>query len=342
MQNTTGGISFFSNRYGWACDNLVNYEVVIASGRIINANKTSHSDLYWALRGGGNNFGVVTRFDASAYPQSLMWGGDRVYPIAANTSLIEPFVHFGKDGVLEDKDAAAILSFAYDAASGSWLTVTSLEHTMPQPSGQHPVVFDGFFGVPGAVFDGTATKSQSNITLEFDAAGPNGFRETFWTLSFILDEGIISNILQIWFEETEPLTRLGFTTFLPALAFQAITLPQIAHMSQEGGNALGLSGSGAPLLISHWTFMWDDEQQDAAVLDAYSRILTRAKAVGEELGVGHRYIYQNYASQFQDPIRGYGLESRERLIDVSRKYDPTGVFQYLQPGYFKLDRDHPQ
>lgn len=59
-----GGVSFFSGEYGWACDNVYNYQVVTADGQIVDVNYDSeYSDLYWALRGGGNNFGLVTRFD---------------------------------------------------------------------------------------------------------------------------------------------------------------------------------------------------------------------------------------------------------------------------------------
>ncbi len=56
-----GGISWFSGRRGWALDGVKNYEVVVASGEILDVNLESYPDLYWALRGGGNNFGIVTR-----------------------------------------------------------------------------------------------------------------------------------------------------------------------------------------------------------------------------------------------------------------------------------------
>jgi FAD/FMN-containing dehydrogenase len=56
-----GGISWYSGRHGWACDGVKNYEVVVASGEILEVNQETYPDLYWALRGGGNNFGVVTR-----------------------------------------------------------------------------------------------------------------------------------------------------------------------------------------------------------------------------------------------------------------------------------------
>jgi hypothetical protein len=54
------------------------------------------------------------------------------------------------------------------------------------------------------------------------------------------------------------------------------------------------------------------------------------------LGLGHRYIYQNYASAEQNVFWGYGEQNLEKLREVSRKYDPNGVFEKLQLGYFKL------
>lgn len=63
-----GGVSWYNARTGFACDSVVNYEVVLANGLIINANATNHFDLFRALKGGGSNFGIVTRFDLEAFP----------------------------------------------------------------------------------------------------------------------------------------------------------------------------------------------------------------------------------------------------------------------------------
>jgi hypothetical protein len=75
LMSGLGGISHLSKRYGWGCDNVRNYEVVLANSSISNINLESNPDLYWALRGGGNNFGIVTRFDLEVHPQVPMWGG---------------------------------------------------------------------------------------------------------------------------------------------------------------------------------------------------------------------------------------------------------------------------
>lgn len=57
-----GGLSFMSGQYGLPCDHVVNYEVVLSSGQIVNANSNSNIDLFWALKGGGNQFGILIRY----------------------------------------------------------------------------------------------------------------------------------------------------------------------------------------------------------------------------------------------------------------------------------------
>lgn len=70
-----GGITFQARRHGWNCDNIYGYEVVLASGEVVYASASSHQDLWLALKGGSNNFGIVTRFDFAAFEQGDMWGG---------------------------------------------------------------------------------------------------------------------------------------------------------------------------------------------------------------------------------------------------------------------------
>ncbi|KAK8075648.1 hypothetical protein PG997_010311 [Apiospora hydei] len=81
---TGGGNNFFSAKYGFGCDNVVNFEVALASGEIVNANAQENSDLFKALKGGSSNFGIVTRFDMRAIEGvSSLWGGLVTY--AADT-----------------------------------------------------------------------------------------------------------------------------------------------------------------------------------------------------------------------------------------------------------------
>ena len=104
-----GGISHFSHRRGWACDNVAVYEVVTASGLIVNASPTSYADLYWALRGGSGNFGVVTNFKLAAFPLGGMWGGSRLYLEAQIPAVLDAMYSFTTLRSSQDPDAAEIV-----------------------------------------------------------------------------------------------------------------------------------------------------------------------------------------------------------------------------------------
>jgi hypothetical protein len=110
-----GGISHFASKLGWACDNVASFELVTASGLPITVSPTSHPDLYWALRGGGNNFGIVTNFKLNAFPLGQMWGGDRIYPENSFPSVLDAINDFTLQGSKKDADAAQILVCLYHA-----------------------------------------------------------------------------------------------------------------------------------------------------------------------------------------------------------------------------------
>jgi FAD/FMN-containing dehydrogenase len=74
-----GGINYFSSKYGWAANTVSNFEVVLANGTIVNANAQTNPDLFWALKGGSSNFGIVTRFDVRTFPVTSVYGGTTFY-----------------------------------------------------------------------------------------------------------------------------------------------------------------------------------------------------------------------------------------------------------------------
>ena len=70
-----GGVNFYGNQVGFGADTVINYEVVLANGSVVEVNQTSSPDLFWALKGGSSNFGLVTRFDLKTIPSRKVWAG---------------------------------------------------------------------------------------------------------------------------------------------------------------------------------------------------------------------------------------------------------------------------
>ncbi|KAL6716687.1 hypothetical protein ACLMJK_006255 [Lecanora helva] len=322
-----GGISFFSGRYGWACDGVRNYQVVLANGQITNVNQQSYPDLYFALRGGGNNFGIVTRFDLETFPQGQMWGGMTVHPLEANVSVYNAFNNFAKNAS-NDPDAALITAVAF--AQGQYFISNDYEYAKPVVN---PPIFHEFTSIPN-ITSTTRITSLSSLTRELNASNPSGFRETYTTATFKNNPELQIQILDFFHEEVENLKDAK--GFLPALVMQPITKAMISHFSKNGGNALGIKESDGPLNLLNLAFMWTNPSDDSRIIAATRRIISNANAAAKRMGLDYKYIYQNYASLDQSVFASYGAANQQRLISISKRFDPDQVFQKLQPGYFKL------
>lgn len=74
-----GGISFYGNQVGFSADTVISYEVVLADGTIVSATAHEEQDLFWALKGGSSNFGIVTQFEMETIPSKQVWAGILTY-----------------------------------------------------------------------------------------------------------------------------------------------------------------------------------------------------------------------------------------------------------------------
>ena len=257
-----------------------------------------------------------------------MWGGDITYTSDKQPDIINALVQFGHD-VSQDTKAALIIELVY--TSGQEICIASLEYS--DPVAVSPPIFENFKNIT-ALSDATKIQSLSNITLEFKAESPDGLRETFWTATFKLDTDFVTYLTNLFFSGIDPIkSAVGV---VPVLDLQVIPTSEIEQMQKNGGNALGLDPSDGPLILFHLICMWESPEDDDAIYSALGAIIKEAIAEAQNRGMFNEYHYMNYASQFQDVIASYGAENRERLLEISRKYDPHHVFEKLQPGFFKL------
>ena len=108
-----GGMAFFTVRYGLACDNIVEYKVVLADGQIISARKDGdHADLFRALKGGSSNFGIVTNFRMRTLSLAPVWAGTTVHPKEAVPDAIRALKDF-TDDIPSDVDSNLLCFFTY-------------------------------------------------------------------------------------------------------------------------------------------------------------------------------------------------------------------------------------
>ncbi|KAF4256498.1 hypothetical protein CNMCM8812_007190 [Aspergillus fumigatus] len=133
-----GGISFFTPRFGLACSNVLAYEVVLASGKIVTATALSYPDLWRALKGGSNNLGIVTRFTVRCFPSTQIWSGFMYAPNSQSTKALMALHESAKHadsricGAAVDTHAAApIACFAYIQGLGMQAVTVHLAYTKP-------------------------------------------------------------------------------------------------------------------------------------------------------------------------------------------------------------------
>ncbi|PBP15810.1 FAD binding domain-containing protein [Diplocarpon rosae] len=362
---TGGGISFFSGRYGWACDNVNSYEVVFADGSVQEVTYSNYPDLYFALRGGGNNFGIVTRFDLVTFPQGDLWAGSETYLYSNRTSeSLNDALSWLNINAPTDNYAQVILAYAYVQSLDTYIIASDLQYGKPAAN---PPILHNFTATPGAVASTLRVTNLTGLVAEFNDSNPGGFRhvscrlsdgyrvltctrQTYWTLMIKNSPTLMSQIVSIFMEDSKPVKDAA--DIVPSITFQPIPLDMISHFTKNGGNALGITTADGPLIRTHaqpscgnvltmvpvfnLVYSWSSASDDSRILAAARSIISRSNSTAYTRGLGHAFIYQNYAALEQPVLQSYGRQNLARLQAVSRKYDPKGVWQKLQPGYFKL------
>ncbi|KAJ2997399.1 hypothetical protein NUW58_g665 [Xylaria curta] len=190
---TGGGISFFSPQHGFACDNVRNMQVVLANGTIINANATSHSLLFRALKGGQNNFGIVTRFDLVTHPQHKYWGGAIQYPESADATQLSAFTAF-KEGPY-DPFSEIEQTFVYVGLQKVFSSTNNLFYTK---DGVNTSNLRQFTDIQPQIVNTARISESSDFAAELEAFQPMNQFATYSTISFPISGGVLSKVHSLW------------------------------------------------------------------------------------------------------------------------------------------------
>lgn len=329
-----GGNSFHSGRRGFGCDDVMNYEVVLASGEIVDANAAVNSDLFKALKGGGNNFGIVTRFDMATFEGKELWGGLRVSSNDYKADILDHFVRLVDNSHLHPEDAEIVVF------------------------GHFPAIMEGLSIMYTTVNTDGMDNSTSFAELENIPTVQNGIQKwsySSWINTYYTPGGQRA----VWFSTTtknniDVLTKLtelhevfvaDLKTDIAAADFgtQFIIQPLPTYFADlgaaKGGNVLGLDSSLTENQVLHlFIVTMQTEEQESLVYGKLSALVAEYEAYAATSGADAQWRYLNYANPTQDPLKGYGAKNIAFLHEVSAKYDPTGVFQSRIPGGFKISR----
>lgn len=323
-----GGISFYSNAYGWALDNIQSYEVVLANGTIVNASMSSHPELFKALRGGGGNFGIITSFTLDAYPYTGMWGGLRCWNFSYGEALKEAFFNMGAAAA---RDPKASLPLAFALENGRWTYSSIMSYC---DAVAEPPIFGEVKAIPTQL-DDTKIQNQTEMVRSMTALYPHNVENSLWVTCAQVDQRIFSFWVDTWITEMDKI--LHIKGLKPQAVIHYITSNMVDRMGRNGGNSLGLAGKG-PFLMFTAEPLWHEAKDSPLVFATMRTFFVKVEAEAKRLGVDHPYIYLNYANQYQNAFAGLEKQTKLFLNAISCKYDPDGVFQGLRGAGFKLDR----
>ncbi|KAK2782709.1 hypothetical protein FQN53_009633 [Emmonsiellopsis sp. PD_33] len=321
-----GGISYVSNLYGWACNNVQNYELVGAHGGIRNVD-VSNPELFHALCGGGNNFGIVTHFTLNTFPQGPIWQGAKTFDISQKSPILDAYVSFALNAPQDIYSMNSFTSFNYE---GGVESASMVFHNLNGTS--DPAIFDEMKEIP-TLHVREDVGSLSQLSKILGDASPSGFRNTYWTYTFKVDRQVAGFLIDTFLDAIEPLKHSIRGLQRIYCILQSITTPTLTHMQN---NLMGLSVDDGPYTLALLTAVWTEESDDKLIHTTFAEVVRKTKEKAQEVGVDVEFLYMNYASQFQDPIGGYGEENVRKLREAAKYDDPGQVLGRLLNGGFKI------
>jgi FAD/FMN-containing dehydrogenase len=300
-----GGLGWLMAKYGLAADNLLAVELVTAEGEVLDVDADSHPDLFWALRGGGGNFGVATTFTFQLHPLRTIVGGLIAHPIDAAPDLLR-FYRDAVAGCSDDLTVFAALVHAPDG-SGTKLSAMVVFHTGDAAEAERELEPFKAWGSPLMVEVGPMPYPVMNTLL--DAAYPAGSLN-YWLSSFTrgLPDELIDIAVERFAVVPSPMTAILLERFHGAVTRVGLTETAVPHRA-EGWNLL---------LPSVWT---DPADTDANI--AWGR--ETFAAMRPHFGTG-RWLNYLGDDQADDAIRAAYGPNYDRLREVKRRYDPDNVF----------------
>ncbi|KAF9648818.1 FAD-binding domain-containing protein [Thelephora ganbajun] len=323
-----GGYSYKTNQHGLAIDSIVGFNLVLPNGTVTCVTQSTHPDLFFGLKGGFNNFGIVTDFTMSTFPQTEVWGGQVTYSSAQFSEVRAAIADFS---VYAQDPKAAVLP-SYGNFRGNQFINQGIFYDDPTPP---PGTFDNFTNISSLSSD-LKTRSYADMITTPPVNSSAGFRGSFQMLGLshftqtILEA--VEDELNFWSAKLTPKsgTLFSYTVepFLPSYLSHANSP---SAFPTPAARKLGKAPN--PLLVYFgWNNSFYDDEFVGAVEESANRLAAIAKAEG--LLSNHPLaLYGNYVNSRTPLVDIYG-ENLPKLRALRAEIDPENVMDLA--GGFKF------
>lgn len=310
-----GGIGYLARGFGLSCDNLVSAEIVTADGRTLTASETQHPDLFWAIRGGGGNFGVATALEFRLHPLRDIYGGPMFFEVTDAAAVLRFFREFIADaprafGGFPAWQIAPPLPFIPEARHGE--TFLAFVACWAGPLEQGEAILKPLHDVAPVVAEHVGPMPYPALNSAFDALVPAGLQH-YWKANFVreLSDAAIEQ-------------HLAFGPRVPTVNSTVHIYPINGACHEVASEATAFAyrdANFAPVIAG----MWPDPSQNAANIAWVRDYYAATAPLSEEGG------YINFmAGDDQDRIRANYRGNYARLVEVKRTYDPDNLFRVNQ------------
>jgi FAD/FMN-containing dehydrogenase len=310
-----GGIGYLARGFGLSIDNLVSADVVLADGRFVTASEREHDDLFWALRGGGGNFGVVTSLGFALHPVKDIYGGPMFYELSEVENVLRFFREYIADapeqmGAFPAFQIAPPLPFIPEDRHGDTFIAMVACWAGALEDGEEAL--KPFHDVAPVVAEHVGPMPYPALNGAFDALVPPGLQH-YWKAAFVKelsDEAIAAHVTH--------------GPDVPAVNSTMHIYPINGAVHRVGADATAFAyrdANFATVIAGMWPDPGQNEQNTAWVRGYYDAIAPHSEEGG----------YVNFmAGDDQARIRANYKDNYGRLVEIKRAYDPDNVFHLNQ------------
>ena len=299
-----GGLGWLAGKYGLACDNLLSADVVVADGRVLTASATQNADLFWGLRGGSGNFGIVTSFEYRLHRVGPVLGGLAIHPF----DRAEDVLRFYRDFSTAIPDEVNTLGVLLTTPEGVRAAAIAVCYNGDLEHGEKVLRPLREFGPP--VVDQIGPMAYTALQKMTDALFPRG-RHYYWKANLMsrLTDDAIKTIIEFFAHVPSPYTVVGFQQV--GNAANRVPPDETAFSHRDALYDF--------LMLSGW-----EEPSEAERNIRWTREL--AQAIQPFL---HGGIYVNaFTGESKQPIRdAYRPKTYDRLVALKNAYDPRNMFR---------------